>query len=79
MRVVVFLLACYVTVVGTLLLITIVMLVSDAVAAPGLARDVIAATAGQLVALSGSAWLERCASRRTGQVRAARSDLSREH
>ena len=59
MRIMLFLLACYVAVVGTVLLITIVMMVSDAVAAPGLARDVIAVLGGHLATLGSSAWLRR--------------------
>lgn len=79
MRIVLFLVACYTAVVGALLLITIVMLVSDAVAAPGLARDVMAAVSGQLVALTGSAWCRRCASRRNTQVCAVCHGSPREY
>lgn len=68
MRTVLFLLACYTAMVGTLALITIVVLISDAVAAPSLARDVMAAVGGHLVALGSSAWQERWASRRSAQV-----------
>jgi hypothetical protein len=63
MRIVLFLLACYTTVVGTLFLITIVVMVSDAVAAPGLARDVMAVLGGHLAALGGSVWYRRCTRR----------------
>lgn len=48
-----------VSVVGSLALITIVVLVSDVVAAPGLARDVVAAIGGHLAALAGSSWYSR--------------------
>jgi hypothetical protein len=68
MRTVLFLLACYTAVVGTLVLITIIVLISDAVAAPGLARDVVAALGGHLVALGSSVWFRRCASRRSTRV-----------
>ena len=68
MRTVLFLVACYTAVVGTLVLITIVVLISDAVAAPGLARDVVAALGGHLVALGSSVWFRQCASRRSTRV-----------
>lgn len=79
MRIMFFLVACYTTVVGTLLLITIVMMMSDAVAAPGLARDVVAALGGHLVALGSSVWYRRCASRKTVQMCAACRGSLREY
>jgi hypothetical protein len=60
--------AAMVAVVGTLVLITITVIVSDVVAAPGVARDVVRAMGTQLVTLSGSAWQKRCASRKPAQI-----------
>jgi hypothetical protein len=57
-----------VTVVGTLVLIVITVTVSDAVAAPGVARDVARAIGTQLIKLGGSAWQRRRASRKSAQV-----------
>jgi hypothetical protein len=70
-RTVLFLVACYTAVVGTLVLITIVVLISDAVAAPGLARDVVAALGGHLVTLGSSVWFRQCANRRSTRARVA--------
>lgn len=64
-------LACSISVVsvmGSLVLITVVVLISDVVAAPGLARDVVAAVGGHLAALAGSAWFSRSTSRRSAKV-----------
>lgn len=67
-----------VSVVGSLVLITIVVLVSDVVAAPGLARDVVAAVGGHLAALAGSAWYSRSTSRTSAKVcRTCRGDAVR--
>lgn len=68
MRIVLVLVACYTAVVGSLAVITIVVLVSDAVATPGLARDVAAAMGGHLVVLGCCAWYRRCASRKSVRV-----------
>lgn len=57
-----------VSVVGSLILITIVVVVSDVVATSGLARDVVAAVGGHLAALAGSAWYSRSTSRRSAKV-----------
>lgn len=57
-----------VTIIGTLVLIALTVLVSDGVAAPGVARDVVRAIGAQLVALGGSAWHRRCANRRPAQM-----------
>lgn len=57
-----------VTVVGTLVLIAVTVIVSDVVAAPGVARDVVRSMGVQLVALSGSSWQKRCANRKSVQV-----------
>jgi len=57
-----------VTVVGTLVLLIVTVVVSDVVAAPGIARDVLRTTGAQLVALGGSAWQKRCANRKIVQV-----------
>ena len=56
-----------VAVVGTLVLITIIVIVSDVVAAPGVASDVLRATGAQLVTLVSSAWQRRCTSRKSAQ------------
>lgn len=61
-------------VVGTLLLITIIMVVSDVVAAPGVARDVVRATGAQLVAVVSATWQRRCTSRRSARVCTACGD-----
>lgn len=57
-----------VTVVGTLVLIAITVVVSDVMATPGVARDVVRAMGVQLVALGGSAWRRRCENRRPAQI-----------
>jgi hypothetical protein len=57
-----------VTMVGTLVLITITVVVSDVVAAPGVARDVVRAKGVQLVALGGSAWRRRYENRRPAHI-----------
>ena len=56
------------TVVGTVVLIAITVIVSNAVAVPDVARDVIRATGTQLVAMGSSAWQKRWASRKTAQA-----------
>lgn len=64
-RAVLFLLACYTAVVGSLVVITITVMISDVVTAPGLARDVVAALGGHLVAVASSLWLRRSTSPRS--------------
>jgi len=56
------------TVVGTLVLITVTVIISDAVAVPDVARDVIRAIGAQLVAMGSSACQKRWASRKSAQV-----------
>lgn len=56
-----------VTVVGTLVLLIVTVVVSDVVAVPGVARDVVRAVGAQLVALAGSAWQRRYVSRKPEQ------------
>lgn len=48
---------------GTLMLIALVVMVSDVMVGPGLARDVMRALGAQLAALGGSAWYTRRAAR----------------
>lgn len=57
-----------VAVVGTFVLITIVVMLSDVVAAPGVASDVVRVTGAQLVAWVSSAWQKRYESRRPAQA-----------
>lgn len=54
-----------IVIVGTLSLITITMVISDAVAVSSFARDVIRVAGVQLVGLAGSAWQRQAASRKT--------------
>jgi hypothetical protein len=68
-----------VAVVGTLVLIAITVAVSDAVAAPGVARDVVRAIGAQLITLGGSAWQRRRASRKSAQVCGLRHGSLREY
>lgn len=60
-----------IAVVGTLVLITVTVIVSDVVADPGVARDVVRATGAQLVALVSLAWQKRYTSHKSAQARTA--------
>lgn len=59
------------TVAGTLVLIAMTVIISNAVTVPDVARDVIRATGAQLIAMGSSAWQKRCENRKTVQVCAA--------
>lgn len=63
-----------IAVVGTLLLITITVIVSDVVADPGVARDVVRATGTQLVAVVSSVWQKRYTSQKSAQECTAHGD-----
>lgn len=57
-----------IAVVGALVLITVTVIVSDVVADPGMARDVVRATGAQLVAVVSSAWQKRYTSQKSAQT-----------
>jgi hypothetical protein len=64
-----------IAVVATLVLITITVIVSDVVADPGVARDVVRATGAQLVAVVSSAWQKRYTSQKSAQARTVHSGV----
>lgn len=64
-----------IAVAGTLVLITVTVIVSDVVADPGVARDVVRATGAQLVGLVSLAWQKRYTSQKSAQGCTARGGV----